>query len=166
MTIRPVTVEDAGILLDLMRKIEQERESSLFLPGEAVTTIPEQEEQIRWMQSASNRLLLLVFSGEELAGYVMALGGEFHINASTALVIIEILSGSRRKGLGTAMMQDLEYRARSIPLHRLELTVLASNHAAIAFYESLGFEREGIKRQSRVMGNEYVDEWMMGKLLI
>ncbi len=165
MTIRPAEETDADAVLALMKTIEQERDESQFLPGENLATAEEQTEQIRWMQQVPNRSFLLAFSGEDLVGYVMALGGEFHIDTATAIVVMEILKDFRRKGFGRALMGQLEFWAREVPLHRLELTVLSTNQDAIAFYENLGYEREGVKRQSRILGNAYVDEWIMGKLL-
>lgn len=166
MTIRPAEEPDGEILLALMQRIEAVREESHFLPGETLATIEEQAEQINWIYEAPNRCLLLAFSEEEAVGYAMALGGEFHINMATAIVIVELLPEYRRKGFGTALMEELEFWARQVPLHRLELTVIASNHPAIAFYEKLGFEHEGVKRQSCILGNAYTDEWIMAKLLV
>jgi RimJ/RimL family protein N-acetyltransferase len=96
----------------------------------------------------------------------MAQGGELRIDRHAAIVVVEVVQEMQRKGVATALMLELEAWALRVGLHRLELTVLASNQAAIDFYFKIGFEREGVKRQARHIGNEFVDEWLMGKLLL
>jgi RimJ/RimL family protein N-acetyltransferase len=50
-------------------------------------------------------------------------------------------------------------------IHRLELTVMVHNQRAIDLYEKVGFQREGRKRDALLVGGEYVDEYVMGRLL-
>lgn len=55
--------------------------------------------------------------------------------------------------------------AKKVHLHRLDLTVIAKNDAAIALYKKMGFEIEGVKRDSLLINNEFVDEYYMSKLI-
>ena len=48
-------------------------------------------------------------------------------------------------------------------LVRLELGVYKDNEKAIKLYESLGFEKEGVKKYSAIKNGEYVDEIIMGR---
>ncbi len=50
-------------------------------------------------------------------------------------------------------------------MHRLELNVQQRNLRAVHFYEKVGFEREGIKRHSLRIGDDYLDEWLTAKLI-
>lgn len=49
-------------------------------------------------------------------------------------------------------------------LVRLELTVFADNERAVHLYESLGFEREGIRRKAAVRNGVYMDEIAMARI--
>ncbi len=51
----------------------------------------------------------------------------------------------RRKGIATALFDELKDYAEKEKLERITLEVRASNVSARALYERLGFEEEGIR---------------------
>jgi RimJ/RimL family protein N-acetyltransferase len=70
-----------------------------------------------------------------------------------------------RKGLGQEVSRGvLDFAFRELNLHRVELTVLATNSAAIHLYRKLGFTEEGVIRQGQFRDGEYVDIVTMGLL--
>jgi len=56
-----------------------------------------------------------------------------------------MLPGARGKG-GGRMLLETAIDARPPDVHKIELEVWPHNEAAIALYERLGFEREGLRR--------------------
>jgi len=57
-------------------------------------------------------------------------------------------SSYKGKGIGKeAMAMTIDYAFNELNLHKLQLTVLGYNVAAIALYESLGFIKEGVFRE-------------------
>jgi putative acetyltransferase len=58
----------------------------------------------------------------------------------------------------------LDLADNTLGLKRVELDVITDNAAAIHLYESLGFEREGIKRCALFRGGVFVDLLMMGRI--
>jgi RimJ/RimL family protein N-acetyltransferase len=57
-------------------------------------------------------------------------------------------NGYRGKGIGKeAMSLTIDYAFNELNLHKLQLTVLQYNTAAIGLYESLGFIKEGVFRE-------------------
>lgn len=70
------------------------------------------------------------------------------------------------RGIGTALMEEAEHWACERGVHRLELTVMTHNLAAVALYEKAGFAVEGIRRHSMLVDGSYVDEHYMVKLLV
>jgi len=50
-------------------------------------------------------------------------------------------------------------------MHRLDLTVMVHNEAALALYRKIGFEIEGRKKHSLFINDSYADEYWMAKLL-
>ena len=49
-------------------------------------------------------------------------------------------------------------------LLRVELEVYADNERAIALYEKMGFQREGLRRMATVRRGRYIDECSMARL--
>lgn len=59
---------------------------------------------------------------------------------------IAILPAARRSGGGRALMEATLQDARERRAHKVELEVWPQNARALAFYESAGFDREGLRR--------------------
>jgi L-phenylalanine/L-methionine N-acetyltransferase len=69
------------------------------------------------------------------------------------------------RGIGRTLMEALLDLADNVlGLKRVELDVITDNAAAIHLYESLGFEREGIRRAALFRGGVFVDLLMMGRV--
>jgi ribosomal protein S18 acetylase RimI-like enzyme len=68
-------------------------------------------------------------------------------------------------GYGAAMLTDVLAELERSGVLRFELLVEADNPRGIAFYEKLGFQREGLQRKAykRATERHYVDEIMMVK---
>ncbi len=69
------------------------------------------------------------------------------------------------RGVGTALMETLLDLADNwLMLLRVELEVYADNERAIALYEKMGFQREGLRRMATVRRGRYIDEYSMARL--
>lgn len=166
-SIRPARLEDAGAFWELTRIIESERPVQIIADFEQLPTIEEQKMQIDWFLRQPDKRLLLVVETEtgKLAGYGMLMAGDYTVDSRTASLVIEISSEWCRKGIGTLLCKHLEEAAKERNLHRLELSTLANNTAALGLYEKCGFAREGLKREARWINHKYEDECMLAKLL-
>lgn len=71
----------------------------------------------------------------------------------------------RGKGLGSQLMAAALRHASKIGLEKIELTVYATNTAAIALYKKHGFEQEGYFKNYRKLDGMYFDCLAMGKFL-
>ncbi len=78
---------------------------------------------------------------------------------------IGLLPEYRGMGLGRKLMDEAITRASQAGLLRVELEVYASNAPAIALYEKLGFEREGLKKRGRFIDGAYDDVVQMALFL-
>ena len=66
---------------------------------------------------------------------------------------------------GDALLNEiLDLADHWLMLVRVELEVFSDNEGAIRLYESLGFQKEGLKRMATVRGGRYVDEYLMARL--
>lgn len=69
------------------------------------------------------------------------------------------------RGIGRALMHALlDVADTYLGLVRVELSVIPDNVVAVRLYESLGFEREGVKRQALMVEGRLADLLMMGRL--
>jgi RimJ/RimL family protein N-acetyltransferase len=69
------------------------------------------------------------------------------------------------KGIGAEVMRlALKFAFAELNLHRVQLTVFAYNDRAIALYEKLGFQREGIFREFLHRDGARYDMYLYGLL--
>jgi ribosomal protein S18 acetylase RimI-like enzyme len=62
---------------------------------------------------------------------------------------------NRRKGIGTALMRELERRLKNLGCPKLNLQILNHNMGVVAFYESLGYKvEERVSMGKRFIGGE------------
>ncbi|WP_394120013.1 GNAT family N-acetyltransferase [Planococcus donghaensis] len=162
MMIRKAVPADAFQLVPLIKHVE-ESNFMLFEPGERKTTAEQLEKRL---SAASDESLVLVAEEEsELTGYLFAVGEGVKRKRHSVYVALGIRQNERGKGRGTELFLALEEWAKENALHRIELTVLEHNKAAIALYEKMGFQVEGIKRDSIWINDSYANELYMSKLL-
>ena len=76
-----------------------------------------------------------------------------------------VLPAYRGAGLGRRLLTETLDAARALSIERVELEVFASNTAAIALYEKLGFVVEGHKTRARKIDGTYDDDVIMALLL-
>ncbi len=83
--------------------------------------------------------------------------GEFHILVGVA--------DARNRGVGTAATaQMVRHGLCDLNLHRIYLTVLEDNRAAIRVYEKVGFKQEGLLRDGAYKNGRYRTMLLMGIL--
>ena len=93
------------------------------------------------------------------------LAGIDHLRQSATLHIMIGSSKNRGRGMGTfAVLSMLRHAFYDLNLHRVELSVLATNEAAIGMYEKCGFSREGTRRQACYKQGKFVDMYEYGIL--
>jgi RimJ/RimL family protein N-acetyltransferase len=96
-----------------------------------------------------------------LVGRLSAGRDQHPASAHVADVGLMVAAGARRQGVGTALLRAAVDWAREAGIRKLELHVFPWNEAAIALYESFGFEREGYRKRHYRRGGEYVDAILM-----
>jgi RimJ/RimL family protein N-acetyltransferase len=70
-----------------------------------------------------------------------------------------------RRGFATeAARVMLRYGFMTLRLHKVRADVAVGNHASARVLEKLGFTREGLLREERLVGDRYLDHWRYGLL--
>jgi RimJ/RimL family protein N-acetyltransferase len=163
--IREIRDSDAEAFLALCKQLDEENKFMMLEPGERKTTLEEQEGRIREILSKDNQTIFVVEEEEALVGYLAAIGGSYARNRHEAYIVVGIREAFTGRGLGTALFERLEAWAGEHSIHRLELTVMVHNTRGVGLYKKMGFEVEGVKRDSLFVDGKYVDEYYMGKIL-
>lgn len=95
----------------------------------------------------------------EIVGHI-ELGAIDPRNHSVRIGRVLVDPDRRGQGLGGAMMRAaLDTAFRELGAHRVELGVFDVNPAAIACYERVGFQRDGVRRDSFLASEEPGQYW-------
>ena len=164
--IRRALPKDADALFTFGELLLSESHFLLRSPGERAGSPAEMRLVIERFAVLPNHLLLSAFSGAQVVGEAIVMGGDFQRNRLSGTVGIGILEAHSGRGIGRKLMREVDAYAKAHDLHRLELTVMETNERARSLYDSMGYVVEGIKRDSLYVGDNFVNEIMMAKLLI
>lgn len=162
--IREAAKNDAEQLIEVMKNAE-ESGFMLFDPGERKIEVEPFAEFIEATNTQEKSRIFVACEKERILGYLMVQNEKPRRISHRGYVVIGIHSDSRGKGIGKSLFIHVVTWAKKVNLHRLDLTVVTENDAAVALYKNMGFEIEGIKRDSLVIDNNYVDEYYMSKLI-
>jgi RimJ/RimL family protein N-acetyltransferase len=165
MIIRSINENDCEEFLLLSKALDQETQFMMFEPGERTMTVDEQRQRIKNLLSQDNQMIFVAEHESRLVGFVGAFGGNFLRNHHCAYLVMGILQAFTGQGLGMKVFTVLEEWALKSNIHRLELTVMSHNERAINLYRKMGYQMEGIKKDSLLVNGAYVDEYYMAKLL-
>ncbi|WP_284140830.1 MULTISPECIES: GNAT family N-acetyltransferase [unclassified Virgibacillus] len=163
--IRKIHVEDAEALTKLIQEVEKESRFMLYGANERVTSVANQRKLIVSLVQEENGMIFVAEKDTKLVGYVMAIGNKVPRTKHRMYVVAGILSSHRGQGIGTALFEKLDAWAKEVCIHRLELTVVTENKAAVALYQKMGYTIEGTKRDSLSIDGTFFDEFYMAKLL-
>lgn len=162
--IREAIPADAAGLAEAIASAEDSG-MMLFGQGERRLTPEQTERMIGNFRKDSASALFITEDTGGIIGYLIARGEETGRTCHRAYVVIGVHHRARGKGIGTALFRQLDVWARGRELRRLELTVMTENEAAIALYRKMGFEIEGVKKDSLRLNGRYADEYYMAKIM-
>ena len=166
MIIRPIQLEDAELFFSMMCFLDNETPFMMYEPGEREKTTDAAELRKRIDEAISmNDFLLIAEERDTIVGYIWAERGRMNRILHTAYIVVGIRKAYQHQGIGTNFFRGLDEWARRNSIVRLELTVECANTAAKHLYEKNGFVVEGRRMKSMKIGDEFVDELYMAKLL-
>lgn len=107
------------------------------------------------------------FAIEDGEGYLVGRCGVTRLDWKNRVAELAIMIGApyRRRGYGQEAMELLcDFCFQEMNLHKLKVSVLAVNEAAVRCYERCGFVREGVLREEIFRRGEYRDVVMLARL--
>jgi RimJ/RimL family protein N-acetyltransferase len=156
VVIRRASPRDAAALVALMQEVGSEPEGWL-LATSAWRSVGAERRYLRSVRRSPNAAVFLALDGDAIVGRLSIARdphpASFHV-ASLGLMVVR---SHRRRGIGRALLEQAVAWARGVGVSKLELYVFPYNEAAIALYESFGFEREGYRRNHYRRAGELVD---------
>jgi RimJ/RimL family protein N-acetyltransferase len=164
--IRAVQPDDAVGVIALISSAIAEPINNLLTESDEFTMTEAQERAFLAEQSLrpdwAGFVAVLRQSPDEIIGIITAEGKGRRAIAHRAALGVTVAQAWRGQGVGKALMRRAIAWGQEHPsVTRLELEVLARNLPAIALYESLGFQQEGVARRAIYRNGEYLDELLM-----
>jgi ribosomal protein S18 acetylase RimI-like enzyme len=108
---------------------------------------------------------LVVLSADEVVGWCDIVPKPRPVHAHAGVLGMALLPELRGQGAGGRLMRQALEAARAFGLHRVELTVREDNRNAIALYEKIGFEIEGLMRDAMKVDGVCENVVLMARLL-
>jgi RimJ/RimL family protein N-acetyltransferase len=164
--IRNAIRADAAALIALIREVLREPVVHIPLAPDEFDFTPEQERaRIEELAESPRARWLVAELDGELVGELTIKGvSPRRALAHIATLGLSVRARFRRRGVGRALMTEALAWAPTAGYKRVELQVYARHTAAIALYESFGFEHEGRRRRYIREGDEYLDDLVMARL--
>ena len=110
---------------------------------------------------ANNYPQFVALAGEDVVGWCDIIPMMLRTHAHVGVLGMGLLPGFRGQGIGRALINVTIKAAQDLGLIRIELTVHADNASAIALYSSIGFAREGVRKDAALIDGVFKDIVMM-----
>lgn len=161
ITIRKAKVEDAHAILTAEQEIAETPGYFCSQPNEL-----SKENVIKTISSLAELekgIYLVAERDGKIVGHAFLEPLHLQSICHVAQLSIGVHHGWQKKGIGTALMEELiAWAKQSMTIEKIELNVRASNSRAIALYKKMGFGEEGrLKRRIKVNKNHYIDDVLM-----
>jgi RimJ/RimL family protein N-acetyltransferase len=146
VVVRRAVPADAPALVALATAVAGEQEGWLLADSRWRST-SEERRYIRALHRHPNAALLVAELPEgTIVGRLSLMRDPHPASDHVADLGLMVAAGHRRAGIGTRLLSAAEEWAAEHGVSKLELHVFPHNEPAIALYEKLGYEREGIRR--------------------
>jgi RimJ/RimL family protein N-acetyltransferase len=166
VVVRPARIDDADEITAHAKRITEDPEGFSTGTLDEVRT-PDQYKTILEESCSDPRVLFLVAerAGRIVGEVNLRLFSRYISTSHVRVFGIGLDREVRRRGLGERMTRRAIDWAKANGVRRIELYVFASNAAAIALYEKVGFVREGLRKNLFDFGGRMHDDVVMALLL-
>jgi L-amino acid N-acyltransferase YncA len=162
LSIRDATADDVPAITLIYNQGIEDRTATLE------TELRSPEERASWLSSHGLRHPVLV--AVDPSGAVLGWGSINRFNPRAAYDHVGDFSlfvgrEVRGRGVGGALLDELEVRARAIGYHKMVLAAFATNIPGTRLYERRGFATVGTYHEQGMLDGRWVDVVIMEKLL-
>jgi RimJ/RimL family protein N-acetyltransferase len=157
LLVRPAVPADADALVALGRAVASEEE--LWLTYDR--SRGDERRNLRGVRRDPNVAVFVAEIPAGIAGRLSIARDHHPYSHHVAEVGLMVAAGHRRRGIGSALMEEAFKWARASGITNVQLEVFPHNEPAIALYRKLGFEEEGRRRWRYRIGGHQVDAVLM-----
>jgi L-phenylalanine/L-methionine N-acetyltransferase len=160
--IRAARPGDAAELVRLADEIGAEPEGWL-IAERAWRSVGEERRYLRTIARYPHAAVFVAESDGRVVGRLSLARDPHPASAHVADLGLMVAPEHRRQGIGRALMDTAFEWARASGVRKLELHVFPHNTPALALYDRLGFEREGVRKGHYARGQQELDAILMAR---
>ncbi len=164
ITIRHAEVSDAHAIAEAEREIA--KEAGFFCSQPAELTDENVVKTISAFRANNNGVYLVAEYEKQIVGHAFLESHNIQSLRHVADLNIAVHLGWQKQGIGTKLLERIIEWATSSGIEKIQLNVRASNFIAIALYKKFGFEEEGRLKKRVKVKDRYIDDIIMGLMLI
>ncbi|MFS0863324.1 N-acetyltransferase family protein [Fredinandcohnia sp. 179-A 10B2 NHS] len=157
VTLRPAQQHDASQIVDAVKGIIS---SGKYIQKEKARTATEEEQFISEMNAKENMYTVAECEGK-VVGIARVIRGEISMKRHTGLFRTWLIDEVQGLGIGKKIMEYTIKWCETHQLHKLCLTVFASNEPAFQLYKKYGFVEEGRQKDQVLIDGVFDDEIFM-----
>jgi ribosomal protein S18 acetylase RimI-like enzyme len=157
VAVRPISLEDADGFRQVLDSVARERR---FLALIEAPPIEKVQEVVR-ANVEEGAIHFVAVEGGEVLGWCDIHRSKQPGFTHTGRFGMGVRADYRRRAIGRRLAEAALGKAIVTGLTRVELEVFSSNAPAVHLYESLGFVKEGLKRNARYLDGAWDDMAMM-----
>jgi RimJ/RimL family protein N-acetyltransferase len=160
IAVRRATPRDAPALVALAETIAHEEEGWI-LTTDGWRSVGEERRYLKAVRDHPDAAVFVAELDGELVARLSLARDPHPASRHVADLGLMVAAAYRRRGVGRRLLDEAVAWARASDVRKLELHVFPWNEPALALYESLGFEREGYRRDHYERAGGFVDAVLM-----
>jgi RimJ/RimL family protein N-acetyltransferase len=158
--VRPAGPGDATALVALAEEVGSE-DGRWILATETWRSVSDERRYLRTVQRHPDAAVFVAEDDGRIVARLSLSRDPHPASRHVADLGLMVAERSRRQGIGRMLLDQAAEWGRVSGIRKLELHVFPWNEAALALYESFGFEREGYRKGHYARAGEYVDAILM-----
>jgi L-amino acid N-acyltransferase YncA len=159
--IRRAAEEDAAAIARIYNQGIEDRVATLE------TELRTPEERVRWLAARGSRhpVLVAVSAGSVVGWASLNPFNPRRVYDHVVDLSVYVSREHRGRGIGDALLGELETSARRLGYHKLVLAAFPTNAPGMALYERHGFQTVGVYNEQGVLDGRWVDVVVMERIL-
>jgi L-phenylalanine/L-methionine N-acetyltransferase len=162
--IRRADPADAAALVELAEEVGRE-EGRWILTTSSWRSVGDERRYLKAVQRHPDAAVFVVEDDGRIVARLSLSRDPHQASRHVADLGLMVAAAYRRRGIGTALLEEAVRWAHESEIRKLELHVFPWNEPALGLYESFGFEREGLRRRHYARDGDYVDAILMAYLV-
>lgn len=165
ITLRLAGCQDAEEIINVIKSNAPERSYVLM---EHYGTKADSVKQYICSMNFEKNLLIVATSDTAVVGALSGIqmnGGDHPQTAHILTIGLHIIPAYRGMGIGSQMLEYAIVWAKEHAFKKLEANIFTVNKKSLHLFERAGFIEEGLRRKRIRIGNQYIDEVLIGKVL-